>query len=68
MSNEDSERRRSRGNKIPERNASSWDAEQLTWAMTKRELVTVATAQNCDMDTALTPSSTPAIAEAIQSQ
>mgnify|MGYP003687718943 CR=1 FL=1 len=45
MSSNEDERRRS--NKIPE--LSTWDADQRTWAATKRELV--ATAQNYDMDT-----------------
>eukprot|EP00961_Rhodomonas_salina_P014093 188817-Rhodomonas_salina.5 len=60
MSKDDQERRRS--NKIPE--LSAWDAEQSTWAMTKRELV--ATAQNYYMDTIIDAGH--AIADHIQSQ
>eukprot|EP00961_Rhodomonas_salina_P145603 1959648-Rhodomonas_salina.1 len=48
--------------KIPE--LDTWDADQRTWAATKRELV--ATAQNYDMDTII--DAAQAIADHIQSQ
>eukprot|EP00961_Rhodomonas_salina_P218691 2955590-Rhodomonas_salina.1 len=59
MNNNDDRRR---NNKIPE--LSTLDADQRTWAATKRELV--ATAQNYDMDTII--DAAQAIADHIQSQ
>eukprot|EP00961_Rhodomonas_salina_P219754 2970339-Rhodomonas_salina.1 len=59
MSNDDE---RLRISQIPELN--TWDADQHTWAATKRELV--ATAQNYDMDTII--DAAQAIADHIQLQ
>eukprot|EP00961_Rhodomonas_salina_P028198 380959-Rhodomonas_salina.2 len=59
MSNDDERRR---GNKIPKLN--TWDADQRTWAVTKRELV--ATEQNYNIDTII--DAAQAIADHVQLQ